>query len=458
MGSEIKKYNFSLYKKPLIKKQYILNKLEKLKCVVFFSGLASFSSALGMMSALLLAAAPLQKNQSSSLYGGSNSPITFQEPINVLVLGIDNSGHPHASNFTPSEAISGNSDTILLLRIIPGTHQINVLSIPRDTRVELPGKSTNKINDANAKGGIDLAQKSVSKLLSNIPIHRYVRVDTQGFISFADALGGVEINIPKPMRYVDQTQKLDINFSAGIQKLNGKHLQEYVRFRHDDLGDIGRVQRQEVVLKSLLEKFVQPTTWAKLPKLLKVIQENVDTDISLGEMLGVAQFLTHIDKQHINVLMLPGRFSRPDEYTLSYWIADMDNTASILADYFDTRSSKVDAIANSPTNLSNIKLTVANATGKKEQAKQALMLLRNQGFENTTIKKSGIDSAARPSLKTLIIAQKGNLKAANAVKNAIGIGEIQVTSTGDIDSDVTVVLGSDFADLKNNNGKKLPRV
>lgn len=454
MGSEIKKYNFFLYKKPLLKKQYILGKLEKLKCVVFFSGLASFSSALGMMSALLLAAAPLQKNQSSSLYGGYNSPITFQEPINVLVLGIDNSGHPHSSNFTPSEAISGNSDTILLLRIIPATHQINVLSIPRDTRVKLPGKSTNKINDANAKGGITLAQKAVSKLLSDIPIHRYVRVDTQGFISFADALGGVEINIPKPMRYVDQTQKLDINFAAGVQTLNGKHLQEYVRFRHDDLGDIGRVQRQEVVLKSLLEKFVQPTTWGKLPKLLQVIQENVDTDISLGEMLGIAQFLTHIDKQHINVLMLPGRFSRPDEYTLSYWIADTENIDSILANYFDIRSRKVDAVADSPTNK-NIKITLANTIDKKEQTKQALTLLENQGFKNYFITKSGIDAANRPISKTLIIAQKGNLKAANAVKNAIGIGEVQVTSTGDIDSDVTVVLGSDFADLQNNNRKKL---
>ncbi|HEY9694023.1 MAG TPA: LCP family protein [Oculatellaceae cyanobacterium] len=415
-----------------------------------------------MMSALLLAAAPLQKNQSSSLYsnnyGSYNSPITFQEPINVLVLGIDNSGHPHSSKFTPSEAISGNSDTILLLRIIPATHQINVLSIPRDTRVKLPGKSTNKINDANAKGGIYLAQKAVSKLLSDIPIHRYVRVDTQGFISFADALGGVEINIPKPMRYVDQTQKLDINFSAGIQKLNGKHLQEYVRFRHDDLGDIGRVQRQEVVLKSLLEKFVQPTTWGKLPKLLQVIQENVDTDISLGEMLGIAQFLTHIDKQHINVLMLPGRFSRPNEYTLSYWIADTDNTAAILADYFDTRSRKVDAIEDSPAHLSNLKLTVANTTDEEEQTKQVLRLLEKQGFKNNLITKSGIDAANQPSVKTLIIAQKGNLKAAKAVKNAIGIGEIQVASTGDINSDITVVLGSDFAESKKNSVKKLPGI
>jgi hypothetical protein len=259
------------------------------------------------------------------------------------------------------------------------------------------------------------------------------------------------------MRYVDNTQKLDINFAAGIQKLNGKHLQEYVRFRHDDLGDIGRVQRQEVVLKSLLEKFVQPTTWGKLPKMLQVIQENVDTDISLGEMLGIAQFLTHIDKQHINVLMLPGRFSRPDEYTLSYWIADTENTGSILADYFDIRSRKVDAIADSPTNK-NIKITLANTIGEKKHTKQALTLLKNQGFENNFITRSGIDAANRPILKTIIIAQKGNLKAANAVKNAIGIGEVQVTSTGDIDSDVTVVLGSDFADLKKNNGKKLPGV
>lgn len=99
---------------------------------------------------------------------------TINRPMNLLILGIDNSGHPHQTNFTPAAALSGNSDTMLLVRIIPNTHQINILSIPRDTLVETPERGMDKINNANVFGGAQLAKQTVSHLLEDIPIDRYV--------------------------------------------------------------------------------------------------------------------------------------------------------------------------------------------------------------------------------------------------------------------------------------------
>lgn len=410
-------------------------------------GIAAVSCTFGTVSAFLLTATPLKNgshlpNSPDSL--SSIIPANLTRPINVLVLGIDNSGHPHLGNYTPADALGGNSDTMLLVRLYPDTHKINILSIPRDTLVQMPGIGIDKINDANVRGGAKLAAETVSRLLSDIPIDRYVRLDTEGFIHLIDALGGVEVTIPKPMHYVDETQHLYINFKAGQQKLNGQHLQEYVRFRHDELGDIGRVQRQQVVLRAILNSLLQPSTLGQLPQILQVVKDNVDTDLSIGEMLAIAQILPHTDRQHINMVMLPGRFSEKNEYSLSYWIKNPQATAAILASYFDVPNYQVQTVTVSP-NIKPFRIAILNATGRKGQAAKALAFLKKQGFSNIYISSHEVDSVTIPVLQTQIVAQTGNLKAAETVKNAMGLGQVQVASTGDIWSDVTVVVGTDLA-------------
>ncbi len=262
-----------------------------------------------------------------------SEPLT--RPLNILILGIDNSGHPHADHVTPAEALSGNSDTLLLVRLDPSQHQVTILSIPRDSRVQIPGIGLDKINSANVKGGATLAAQTVSQLLGNMAIDRYIRVDTEGFVRLVDAIDGLEVTVPKPMNYIDQTQHLTIHLAPGKQTLSGQHLQEYVRYRHDNLGDIGRVQRQQEVVKLILQKLVQPKMLAKLPQLVHVVQENVDSNLSLGDLLAISKNLTSLDRQHLNLVMLPGRFSRADEFPLSYWITDPQMTADVLARYFE---------------------------------------------------------------------------------------------------------------------------
>jgi len=413
-------------------------------------GLLCFSS--GILLAGLMSLSPLRNQATSSRLPHSPNnvagiiPATLDRPVNILVLGIDNSGHPHQGKFTPVEALSGNSDTMLLVRLVPSTHEINVLSIPRDTLVHSLGVEADKVNDANVRGGAKLAATTVSQLLENIPIDRYLRVDTEGFINLVDALGGLEINIPKSMNYTDKTQHLSIQFSPGRQLLNGKHLQEYVRFRHDALGDIGRVQRQQLVLKEILHKLLTPGTITKLPQVIQVVKDNVDTDLSVGEILAVGQTLANSDRQKLHLVMLPGRFSRKEEYRLSYWIYDPQSTGRILNHYF--RTSPVAENPNSAQNPPAIKISLVNATKDEQVTANIISLLQKRGFKNLTAINSPIGVATvspeNTPEKTQIIAQHGNPEAANAVSSALGTGEIQVASVGDISSDVTVVIGKDL--------------
>lgn len=383
-------------------------------------------------------------------------PETLEKPVNILVLGIDNSGHPHSqSDITNSQALAGNSDTMLLVRLMPASHQVNVLSIPRDTLVQLPEIGTDKINDANSRGGAELAKKTVSHLLSDVPIDHYARIDTQAFIELADALDGVAVDIPKPMDYDDQTQNLHIHFQPGNQTLTGQHLEEYVRFRKDELGDIGRVQRQQAVLKAVESKFWEPQTLLKLPQLLDVAQKNIDTDLTVGKMLGIVQFLSQVERKNINLVMLPGRFSTKDEYRASYWIEDPNSAAPILSRYFDRDPAVLASTGSSSTlDTDSIKVAVANNTGQDGMAAKAVALFQSAGFRNAYITEHEIISLEGTQAQTQIIAQKGNLEEANAVKALLGVGEVQITSTGDIGSDVTVVVGKDFINNPNVPLKK----
>jgi LCP family protein required for cell wall assembly len=369
-------------------------------------------------------------------------PTNLKAPVNILILGIDNSGHPHQGKYTPAEALAGNSDTMLLVRLEPDTHQINVLSIPRDTLIHLKGVGIDKINDANVRGGAKQAAEAVHDLLEGIGIDRYIRLDTEGFIHLVDALGGVEVTIPEQMDYVDHTQKLSIHFSPGRQKLNGQHLQEYIRFRHDRLGDIGRVQRQQQVLKEILHTLLQPATVGKIPQILEVVKDNVDSDLSVQEMLGVAHTVSTSDRQHMHLIMLPGRFSRRDEYKLSYWVPDPKATSRILSRYFDVKNTQESA-QHFNLNQQTLKIAVANNTGEPRNSEIVVAFLRKHGFRNAyTTKINTITSAQN----TQIIAQHGNPDSANTVSSVLGTGEVQVASVGDILSDVTVMVGSDLAE------------
>jgi LCP family protein required for cell wall assembly len=333
---------------------------------------------------------------------------------------------------------------MLLVRFLPDKKQINVLSIPRDTLVRLPGVGVAKIDSTNWRGGIKLAAATVSRQLENVPIDRYVRISRNGFIRLVDALGGIEVTVPKKMDYVDNTQHLNIHFLPGKQLLNGQHMEEYVRFRHDKLGDIGRVQRQQEVLKAIQWTLLQPQTISKLPDLMKIAKENIDTDLSWNEMLALVHATLTNDRERNNFLMLPGRYSRRDEYPRSYWIENTRAAAPILARYFDIHQNAEESEITRSVAPSQLKVAVANATDQPGLTQRVVEMLQQQGFTNVRLTDHDINLSADAIKLTHIIAQHGNPEDASAVQKALGLGHVQVSATGDIWSDITVVIGSDF--------------
>jgi polyisoprenyl-teichoic acid--peptidoglycan teichoic acid transferase len=361
-------------------------------------------------------------------------PYHITRPINVLVMGIDRV--PDVPENSPL-IFSGRSDTMLLLRIDPTDNTVNVLSIPRDTQVMIPDVGVTKINHANMEGGPGLAARVVSHTLNDVPIDRYVRVSTDAFRELVDLLGGVEVFVPHPMVYDDDTQNLHIDLEQGWQTLNGDQAEQFARFRSDGNGDIGRVQRQQQLIRALRERLTSPSVLPRLPEAIELMQRYIDTNLSLEEMLALVSFGLNLNQDDFRMVMLPGRFSAPDEFIASYWLMDPDGMNQVMGEYFHQQT--VGMVHHSQP-VSHLRVAVQNASGQPELAHQVATYLKAQGFDNVYVIQDWTDEQRQ----TQVIAQRGDLEGADRLKNILGLGEVVAASTGDLESDFTIRVGADW--------------
>ncbi|MGQ9866849.1 MAG: LCP family protein [Pseudanabaenaceae cyanobacterium] len=235
------------------------------------------------------------------------------KPYQILILGIDR--EPNAPPF------QGRSDTMLLMRVDPQTGEMRGLSIPRDTQTWIAGYGMVKINAANVYGGSRLAAQTVSETLGHVRIDRVVRLDTQAFVALIDAVGGVKVTVPKRLQYRDRTQNLAIDLQPGPQILNGRQAEGFVRFRQDEEGDIGRIQRQQMLLQALKAR-IQGIPWWRWPDLLAAVQPHLDTDLTSAELAALLAFLLDRPPANIPLESLGGRPSADYEFRASYWLTD----------------------------------------------------------------------------------------------------------------------------------------
>lgn len=241
---------------------------------------------------------------------------------NILLLGVD-------SNGADSDLWVGTrTDTIILINIDPKTKTVNAISIPRDSKVYLPkGMGVQKINAAHAIGGVEMTIKTIEDTLG-IHIDKYVMFHDDAVRAIVEAIGGVDIYVEKDMHYNDYAGKLHINFTKGKHHLTQKDAVEYLRFRHDALGDIGRTQRQQWFLRGLLADLQKPETIAKLPKIISVASKYVKTDMTVYEMGQYASLAKGFDMDNIEIAMLPGA---PNKHGyISYWILDPEKTQDVI--------------------------------------------------------------------------------------------------------------------------------
>ncbi|NJP11980.1 MAG: LCP family protein [Leptolyngbyaceae cyanobacterium RU_5_1] len=360
-------------------------------------------------------------------------------PVNVLVMGIDRV--PDAKEGT-DKVFSGRSDTMLLLRIDPGSDAVSLMSIPRDTQVDLPGIGISKINDANVQGGATLAARTVSSTLNGVSIDRYVRVSTDAFKELVDRLGGVEVYVPKPMVYEDKTQKLKINLAKGLQTLNGEQAEQFARFRQDDLGDIGRVQRQQTLLKVLRKRLTSPGIIPRIPALVQTMQKYIDTNLSVEEMLALVGAGRKLSEGKFKMVMLPGRFSAPSEFAASYWIMDSAGRDRVMKQYFGV--DPVDFTSETSRPVASLRIAIQNASRNPDGAHQMRQHLAKLGFQDVYITSDW----PNPQSQTQVIAQRGDFQAAEDLQTMLGAGNVEADSTGDLESDITIRVGDDWVEGK----------
>jgi len=427
---------------------------------------ALLSGGLGAGVAFVLSSRPFQQRQLSadeaavfnqsadSMTSAIAGVPTLTRPVNILVLGtiILTSDLPDAQSKPKGkylaevdDNLNGMSDAMLLIRFDPATKKVAVLSIPRDSRVNIQGVGKTKINFANYAGGAALSAQTVSQVLGDIPIDRYIRFNVNGFGKLIDALGGLDVYVPKKMKYQDDSQHLYINLNAGQQKLTGSKAIQYMRYRHDDLGDIGRVQRQQAFFRAFIDQKLKPEAIAKLPEVLAIVKDNIDTNLSIEEFLALAGYTSKTDRKKIQMHMAPGRFSNPGEFdNLSYWILDNRLLAKIMGQSFGVLKSADTTLSESTSQT--LRVAIQDSMSQPEGAKKATTTLSKAGYAQVF---PASDRWSRAIPKTQIIAQNGDRTSAEKLRESLGLGEVVVESTGDIESDITVRVGKDWLEANN---------
>ncbi len=242
---------------------------------------------------------------------------TVTGAINILLIGEDSNDGSH------------RADAIAVLRVNVDEKSVKILSLPRDTRVEIPGKGWQKINHAYAYGEVDLLRRTIINYLG-IPLNYYVAINYASFPKIVDLIGGVEISVEKHLRYTDRAAGLVIDIPKGIQHMNGDTALKYVRFRNDALGDIGRVKRQQRFILAILSKIKSPSIVARYPKLVGESMKMVNTDLSLSQGLQLASYIQQLSVTgDLQFATLPGYPSYING--ISYWVGDLKAASIFLA-------------------------------------------------------------------------------------------------------------------------------
>ena len=256
---------------------------------------------------------PLEKKQSEEL-------LTAKDKATIMIMGVDE-----------RDDDVGRSDTLMIASIDPKTNQASLLSVPRDTRVKIKGHGFDKVNAAYAYGKEKLSQDTVENLLG-VNIDHYIIINTKSFKKIIDAIGGIDIDVPKRMHYEDPWDDdggLIIDFQPGMQHMDGAKAVTYVRYR-DEEGDLGRIRRQQDFVRACMEKIVSPAIIPKLPSVIKEVMGSIETDLSFRQLLEFAGTLKESKNNGLKTDMVPGKPLYIEG--ISYWIPDLNKLRLTVAD------------------------------------------------------------------------------------------------------------------------------
>lgn len=243
--------------------------------------------------------------------------------LTLLVLGVDDR----------AAAPGSRSDTMMLAFLDMNEPSVKLLSIPRDTRVNIPGYGYEKFTHAHAYGGADLVMETVNDFLGT-DVEYYVEVDFEGFKDVVDALGGIELEVPSRMYYPDE----GIDLYPGVQTLDGDKALQFVRYRSDG-GDLVRIARQQQFLKELAKKALNTKNLWTATKLVSAANDMTVTDLSVTQLLYIATSMMDLDVDSIEVATIPGESKKLDG--LWYIIADEEKALDLVDVFQNTEVEEI---------------------------------------------------------------------------------------------------------------------
>lgn len=272
-----------------------------------------------------------QPTPSEIVDNDEQTPVKVKDSINVLILGMN----------------QNLSDFIMLARYNPGTGKVSLLSIPRDTKyngLNEPHNAYYKMNAVYQKKHIDKIIDKVETML-DVEIDNYLVFDKKALWEIVDAIGGVTVDVPMNMNYDDPEQNLHIHISKGIQKLDGKEAEGFVRFRKNNEGggypggDIQRIQTQQQFIKAFITECLKPTNIIKLPGIAKNLLDDVKTDVTIDLILYYLEDITTFKMENVTMATLPG-YDQMLNGT-SFYIMKKAETKELVNEMFKDKESSI---------------------------------------------------------------------------------------------------------------------
>lgn len=259
------------------------------------------------------------------------------------------------------------TDNIMLVGFDTKNHKVKVLNIPRDVMcANNRTGASRKINAAyGSKHNIENTKKEVKKVIGFTP-DKYIVVNFNGIAEIVDAIGGIDYEVPFKMIYNDPVQDLNIYFEPGMQHMNGEQVVEFLRWRHNDPGythlqtkgydggDESRIQKQQEFLLHLADQILKPTNILKAKPIAEAVFRNVKTDLTLGEIVWMANQAMAVDTANIEMFTLPGypasSYAGTDAF-LSFFFPNESKTLALINEHFnpyDKPITSLDVISSPP--------------------------------------------------------------------------------------------------------------
>jgi len=357
--------------------------------------------------------------------------IERDDPFYALVVGVD----------SRQEGERSRADTIIVGRIDPKQRSAVLLSIPRDTYVEIPGHGKTKINAATAYGGAALAIETV-KEFTGLPISHYIEIDFAGFREIVDALGGVTVHVPERINdmeaagYVKSASVIE----AGEQRLDGAKALTFVRSRNFPTGDLQRIENQQTFLRALLNESFKPANALRLPSLANAVAEQVMTDMSVVELAGLANQMRGMEGSALQTVTMPGSPERIGNG--SFIVADDEAFAVLLEQIRSGQLLIPEAdLAASQITPEQVSVSVRNGAGVAGVADNAAGRLRAERYD--VVEVGNMNQFVYD--ETLVVYKGEDEHKAEMVIAALGQGRaVNYRGMYTFDSEVLVVVGRDW--------------